>query len=287
MTNAYKTPGPKNIIVEYKDANGISTDIDSVSLTVNPAAPITQTAKVTGLAGDLSVSGVTGKFTLNGTLSAPIGQFYSVKVYDNNAANPLPGTITFNAARNGWTFIPDAPLAAGDHDFKAVVVRPGDGATGLIQESSTITVPPSRFSKISSTGQPLSNQTANWSDSGSEAAGTQWDCVLDNTTGLTWENKTSDTTSLRYKRHTYTWFLGDKNGNGSLEGDDSGGSCTGLTAGKCNSEAYVKAVNDARLCGKMGWRIPSMEELKTLQQTGVKKGTRRYLPTGPACVVDS
>ena len=102
LTNAYKTSGPKNIIVEYKDASGNSLDIDSVSLTVNPAVPIAQTAKVTGLAGDLSVSAITGKFTLNGTLSAPIGQFYSVKVEWSTYRQ-----MAISMAMTGTTRLPD------------------------------------------------------------------------------------------------------------------------------------------------------------------------------------
>ena len=154
----------------------------------------------------------------------------------------------------------------------------GGGGGGQIPESSTITVPLSRFSKIASTGQPLSNQTALWSDAGTEAAGTQWDCVRDSTTGLIWENKSTNASSLRYKGHTYTWYTRHKVGSGEPEGLAIGGTCTGLTGGKCNSEAYVKAVNDARLCGGTGWRAPTVEELKTLQRIGVQKGTSPYFP---------
>ncbi|WP_167354830.1 InlB B-repeat-containing protein [Pseudoalteromonas luteoviolacea] len=80
-----------------------------------------------------------------------------------------------------------------------------------------------------------------------------WSCVRDNHTGLIWESKSSEA-GLHNRHNTYSWLkdgLGNKNG----------GSCTGSD---CDTEAFVKAVNTAQLCGYSDWRIPKVSELHGL-----------------------
>jgi hypothetical protein len=109
------------------------------------------------------------------------------------------------------------------------------------------------FTKISSTGQPLA------------ADALSWDCVLDNNTGLMWENKTDDG-GLRDKDNTYTWYNTDSTNNGGNEGTANGGTCTGGTG--CDTEKYVSDVNTAGLCGYSNWRMPTMEELQSIADMG-------------------
>jgi hypothetical protein len=111
------------------------------------------------------------------------------------------------------------------------------------------------FTKISSTGQPLS------------ANALSWDCVLDNNTGLMWENKTDDDNSLRGKNHTYTWYNStETNNNGGNAGTANGGACPGRT--RCDTEKYVSDVNTAGLCGYTNWRMPTVEELQGIADIG-------------------
>ena len=135
------------------------------------------------------------------------------------------------------------------------------------------------LTKLGAAGTPLAIQDGTWSDAGSEAAGTQWSCVLDHVTGLWWEVKTNDG-GLRDKDWLYTSYDSDYN-----DGPDTGtyppsevgpdgvwagpidtgvGSYSdkcGNASGICTTEQYVEDVNTAGLCGKTDWRMPTFELL--------------------------
>lgn len=91
-----------------------------------------------------------------------------------------------------------------------------------------------------------------------------WVCSIDEETGLMWEVKTSDG-GLRDKRHTYTPYDSNPKTNGGWIGyrDTRSGTCdrTQMNEGSCNTEAYIDALNAARLCGHMDWRLPTIPEL--------------------------
>lgn len=99
---------------------------------------------------------------------------------------------------------------------------------------------------------------------------TDWACTRDNITGLTWEVKTAGAnTELRFWGHTYTWYDPDSATNGGNIGSEGSNSCNStLSGGRCNTAAYVAAVNAAKLCGYNDWRLPSVRELLTLVHFG-------------------
>lgn len=117
------------------------------------------------------------------------------------------------------------------------------------------------FTKISSKGKKLA-------DSANE-----WDCVLDNETGLMWEHKTADG-GLRDYNHYYTWFedntgyadprdrYAKEYGYDSIpnEAKPYGFYCD-YTLSKCNTRDFVKTINNKKLCGYSDWRIPDKNEL--------------------------
>jgi hypothetical protein len=109
------------------------------------------------------------------------------------------------------------------------------------------------FTKISSTGHTLS------------ASSTNWDCVKDNTTGLTWEVKTTDG-GLRDMNNSY----GAYNGNPT---DDPSGYIfyqIYLQSGiPYDTYSYTLAVNKVGLCGKKDWRLPTVQELVSIVDYGV------------------
>ena len=87
-----------------------------------------------------------------------------------------------------------------------------------------------------------------------------WACVQDNRTQLIWEVKHS-VPGLQFRDNSYTWYFpttGDQDGSA---GYPEGGQCTGS---RCDTAAYIAAINERRLCGLTHWRLPTRHELKTL-----------------------
>lgn len=97
-------------------------------------------------------------------------------------------------------------------------------------------------------------------------------CVIDKATGRVWELKTNDG-GLRDKDWVYNWYSTDAAVNdgvigerGSAEQKDRCGNT--LPDGLCNSQAYIKALNQANYCGFSDWRLPRFDELYSLVDLG-------------------
>lgn len=117
-----------------------------------------------------------------------------------------------------------------------------------------------QFAKVDASGKVLPDESRSWS------------CVRDNSTGLLWEVKTSDG-GLHSKWHTYTWFNPEEAVNGGVEGregepaDMTCGSPAAVEGG-CDTLKYVAAVNAAGWCGYKDWRLPTVDELRTIVDYG-------------------
>ncbi|EDN68369.1 conserved hypothetical protein, membrane [Beggiatoa sp. PS] len=114
-----------------------------------------------------------------------------------------------------------------------------------------------RFTKLDADGQALPDEA------------TQWIAIQDNETSLIWEMKTNDG-GLQDGKHTYTWYHPDS----QIKGTENGGDCEGC---RCDTQAYVEAVNKTQLAGYHDWRMPTIEELQTLvnEESPLDK---RYFP---------
>ena len=103
-------------------------------------------------------------------------------------------------------------------------------------------------------------------------------CIQDNVTGLIWEQKTTDD-GLHEVGWRYTWFNSDVSSNGGFEGSQDPRdeyfteSICGNSLTKCNTEAYITALNQANYCGYSDWRMPSIGELGSIVDYGRKEQT--------------
>ncbi len=98
------------------------------------------------------------------------------------------------------------------------------------------------FTKLDASGNPLNT------------GATSWNCVRDNATGLVWEVKTDDGT-LHDRDNKYTWYSTDSSNNGGNAGAANGG---------VNTQDFVASVNVAGWCGESDWRLPTVEELRSI-----------------------
>ena len=107
----------------------------------------------------------------------------------------------------------------------------------------------SKYSGITQNGDPMA------ADAGPGP------CVLDSWSGLIWEVKTGQP-GLQDWRNTYSWYNpNEQHGELDYRGSRDGGQCTGSD---CDTWDYIRAVNDAGLCGYRDWRLPLRDELASI-----------------------
>ena len=114
----------------------------------------------------------------------------------------------------------------------------------------------SDYVKIDKSGAELANSA------------TEWSCVYDKDSGLIWEVKTNIVGKLNYNHDYYTWY----DSNPKTNGGDSGRKDNWFKPSQTlqNSEDFLQATNSSALCGYLGWRLPELEELKTIVDSSKK-----------------
>lgn len=90
------------------------------------------------------------------------------------------------------------------------------------------------------------------------------DCLLDNHTGLMWELKNPDDL-VRTAGNRYSWYNADGTVNGGQAGLFYGAECA---ADVCNTASYAAYLDDEALCGRSGWRLPTVAELRSISDIG-------------------
>ena len=148
VTTAFKTVGSKTIIAQFFDGTngtGKALETNRLNLTVGPAN-VTLTAniidvwdgssRITEVSGQTTTSNT--KPTISGTVSSVLGQYYVVKLFDNDVL--LPGNMAYNTARTNWTFTPAAALSGGLYKLTAKVSTFDGGATGTASAIKSLVI---------------------------------------------------------------------------------------------------------------------------------------------------
>ncbi len=204
---------------------------------------------------EASATGTTVKFATKLSEKLPTG--YKVKIDLNNGKGLVAMTcsgLACSLSSNALPKLDSLTYKIGIYDAKGVL----QGATTNGSYVIVSTVVTTRYTKISNLGATLPD-TATLGSGASD-----WACTKDNKTGLTWEVKTDDG-GLRDKDWTYSWYKPNGDNGGSVGFTDityTTPNCS--TKDNCNTYAFTNAVNAKGLCGKKDWRMPTVDELKTL-----------------------
>lgn len=248
-------------------------DTDGTESTVQPTAPQKIVKWATGgtKVVSLTVTDIGGS-SISVTQTVTVGSFAPTSLLNDTGLDWCSENITTGGWLNNamcsavswgtnlWGTAQDAYFGRDAQALAGTLTKTGRGMAGF------------DFTKLGASGKPLLVQTGAWSDTGTETASTQWDCVRDNTTGLIWEIKRNDVTHLRDMGKTYTWYNTTATTNGGNAGLVSAVGCTDSTTNPCNTTSYATAVNALpaaqALCGFRDWRMPTQDELSTLTHLG-------------------
>ncbi|MFV2060722.1 MAG: DUF1566 domain-containing protein [Gammaproteobacteria bacterium] len=112
------------------------------------------------------------------------------------------------------------------------------------------------FTLLDSSGNPMLNKNKGLVGYST----TPWSCVQDTITGLMWETKTDS--GLQSSFYTYSWYNSNTLNNGGDAGTPNGGICFDTV--NCDTEKYVAEINRISLCGYSDWRLPNLEEMRSI-----------------------
>jgi len=151
------------------------------------------------------------------------------------------GVATANAFN-----LPDTGITKCYDDTKEIPCpQPGQDYYG---QDGNYNINPMSYTKLDAAGKDLPDSA------------TSWVMVRDNNTGLIWEMKTSKDGVKNYADphdadNTYTWYDPNPATNGGNAGTAGNGTDT---------QDFIDALNTAKFGGYSDWRMPSIEELRSI-----------------------
>jgi hypothetical protein len=255
FTVELSAPANGNVSVDYTISDGTATIANSDYSPGTSTGTLPISAGTTSKTLNITVFGDTTaepneNFVLtlsNASANVSLGNAtaYGIIADDDSWRGPINDTGATACFDGGATTgsCPNASYPGQDaeygRDASAMTNTTTDGRVGF------------SFTKLDSTGTPLPDQTQPY-------ATTPWVCVLDNNTNLMWEVKT--TSGAHGNSNTYYWY----NSNAAENGGTAG---TVGTSGN-DTETFVSTVNSAAFCGYSDWRLPTIDELRTIVDHG-------------------
>jgi len=88
-----------------------------------------------------------------------------------------------------------------------------------------------------------------------------WNCTRDNITGLFWEVKNKDPESPRYLFKKIAWFDPNVYTNAGDPGQNDVSKCINVSH---NTMEHIQFANESAWCGHTDWRLPTIEELRSI-----------------------
>jgi len=196
-----------------------------------------------------------------------------VQVFNVPAQTPPKEDVAKQVAQKPAAAKPKAKTIVAIKKPVTVNTTSATATPALFPEQTNITIAISgnpELAKLDNFQNPLGDETNNWN------------CVLDRTSGLVWEVKTTDY-GLQDRKNYYSWYDPKQASIGGDPGKKDNGKCRGGI--DCDTHAYVQAINRAKLCGYSDWRLPTKRELMSLVQFSADPNNRgminkKYFPNG-------
>jgi hypothetical protein len=284
-----ETVGSANATLAIDSASGFDTEIDlAVSGTAQrgddytldgplqvkiPAGELSKTIPLSIIADAIPEGGETVIFKIDQLRNSILPDDRSN--LDKDHTLTIAGDVALNDT--GVTTFSDGSYSTGIH-YEPASAPMQDASVGrdVTDKQPTDGHAGFSFTKLDRNGNPLS------------PSATDWSCVRDNVTGLVWEEKQETFTppmagesSWRAQSYTYTWFQPDETVNGGFVGDENAKhrwdkeNPVGITCAykeqedrrhdtRCNTETYINDMNLIGVCGFDDWRLPRVDEMRSI-----------------------
>ncbi len=282
------TPNASSYTIYMSESSEITSDSDLSTLEVLvdnltatqyiiPAGTLTNdvtyyfavVAKATSIISAATTSGSVSTFSPIKSVvpednDVDLSQFTGVKELNDTGTSYAITTSGHEVNCTSGDLVPTQQDCAYGRDVDSQANSDEDGVAGF------------SFVKVSASGDLL---TADSED---------WDCVLDNVTGLMWEVKkgadgqsgSAVSSGLHDADDTFAWYDSSLNSKYSGLNPDLGSTtnqdtCYGFVDGSsfCNTEDFKDRVNTAQLCGYSDWRLPTTNELLSIVYHGLSHGS--------------
>ena len=158
------------------------------------------------------------------------------------SSDPVSKTVSiWQDARSGR--IPDTGQTTFYDDYSEMTNPPTSINDDFYGQDASFHSYSQTYTKLDQNRNPLPQSASTWS------------MILDQVTGLIWENKTNNG-SIQDQNKVFSWYDSNPSTNQGFSGTDQGYNS--------DTEDYIQHLNENNLGGFSDWRIPSINELASL-----------------------